>query len=65
VIQPKTNIFRKKTEYYRGGVRHREDGPALIYDEGMVREDGDYFLEGEMLSEVEWKWKVNLKKVLE
>jgi len=51
--------------HIQNGVLHNPSGPGrtIFRDNGTVLEL--YYLEGKECSEKEWKWRVNLKKVLE
>ena len=41
--------------WYRNGLRHREDGPAVVFSDGS---SVAYFLNNECLSESKWKERV-------
>jgi hypothetical protein len=40
--------------YFKNGLRHREDGPAVIYHNGYV----EYFLNGISISEKKYEQEV-------
>ena len=42
--------------FYRFGVLHREDGPAVVHADGTK----EWWLEGEQLTHAEWRRRLGL-----